>query len=188
MISEREKMTAGGFYYGSDPQLMEDKKRARVLAEKFNHSSEDDPERRLEILRELLGSFGNKILIKPPFHCDFGYNIHIGENFLANFDCVFLDAAPITIGDNCLIGPKTCLYAVGHPLDVETRVAGINIAKPIVIGNNVWIGGGTTVVPGVTIGDNAVIGAGSVVTKDIPANALAVGNPARVIRMLNKEE
>jgi len=186
-MTEREKMTAGGLYFGSDPQLMADKKRARTLAEAFNRSSEDEPEARLAILRQLLGGFGDRLLIKPPFHCDYGYNIFLGENVLINFDCIFLDAAPITVGNNVLIGPKTCLYAVEHPLDAALRVAGVNIAKPVTIEDNVWLGGGVTVVPGVTIGAGAVVGAGSVVTQDIPAGALAVGNPARVIRFLNKE-
>ena len=121
MKTEREKMTAGEPFWTNDPQLMEDKKRARRLAEQYNRSSEEEPELRQKLLREIFGRCGEKIFIKPPFHCDYGYNILIGENFFANFDCVFLDAATITIGDNCLIGPKTCIYAIGHPMDAEER-------------------------------------------------------------------
>ena len=184
MKTEREKMTAGEPFWTNDPQLMEDKKRARRLAEQYNRSSEEEPELRQKLLREIFGRCGEKIFIKPPFHCDYGYNILIGENFFANFDCVFLDAATITIGDNCLIGPKTCIYAIGHPMDAEERKKGIGVPKPVRIGDNVWIGGGVTIFPGVTIGDNTVIGAGSVVTRSFPGDVVIAGNPAKIIRSL----
>lgn len=180
-MTEREKMTNEIEFITSDPELMADKKYARATAEEFNRS-EDDPSVRIPILRRLLGSCGEKIFIKPPFHCDYGYNILVGENFFANFDCVFLDAARITIGDNCMIGPGTHIYAIGHPLDPAERNKSVGTPKAVTIGNNVWIGGHCTILPGVTVGDNAVVGAGSVVTKDVPANTVVAGNPAKVIK------
>lgn len=181
-MTEKEKMTAGGLYFCSDPTLMEDKKRARELAAIYNNSSEDNSELRNNTLRTLLGSCGKKIFIKPPFHCDYGYNIHVGENFFANFDCVFLDAARITIGDNFMCGPKVCIFSATHPKDATERARGMGLSKPVNIGNNVWIGGGAIIMPGVTIGDNAIVGAGSVVTHDVEANTTVAGNPARVIK------
>lgn len=183
-MTEREKMTAGMPFCTSDPALMEDKKNARRLAEEYNRSSEDEPGLRDILLRRLFGSVGEKIFIKPPFHCDYGYNIRLGENFFANFDCVFLDAAPITIGDNCMIGPGTHIYAIGHPLDPGERSLSAGLPDAVTIGNNVWIGGHVTVLPGVTVGDNTVIGAGSVVTKSFPPDVVIAGNPARIIRKL----
>ena len=164
------------------------KSRARTLCNQFNQTSESEPEERLRILKELFGSCGEDIFIKPPFYCDYGFNLHVGKNFFANFACVMLDAAPITIGDNCLIGPECGFYTVNHPMDANTRVANYVYGEPITVGNNVWFGGHCVVLSGVTIGDNVVIGAGSVVTKDIPAGAVAAGNPARVLRYLSPED
>lgn len=186
--TEREKMSGGEMFFNGDPQLMEDKRTARTLVEQYNHSNEEEVEFRNHILHKIFGSCGEKIFIKPPFHCDYGYNIHLGENFFANFDCVLLDAAQIHIGKNCFMGPKVCIYAVGHPMDVETRNSGIALPAEVHIGNNVWIGGGTSILPGVNIGDNVVIGAASVVTKNVPENAVVVGNPARVIKILECNE
>ena len=185
MLSEKEKMQAGLPFDGGAPEMMADKSRARTLAERLNHSSEEETELRDKTLRELFGSCGEKIFIKPPFHCDYGYNIHVGENFFANFDCVILDAAPVTIGKNCLMGPQTCIYAVNHPLDVEERLKGTLIPAPVTIGDNVWFGGNCVVLPGVTIGNNVVVGAGSVVTKDVPDDAVIAGNPAKIIKYVN---
>jgi len=141
-------------------------------------------EERKQLLRELLGKTGKDFLIEQPFYCDYGYNINLGENFYSNVNCVILDGAPVTFGDNVFIAPNCGFYTAGHPLDVQQRNQGLEYAKPIHVGNNVWIGAHVSVLPGVTIGDNCVIGAGSVVTKDIPANSLAVGNPCRVIRSI----
>ena len=187
MKTEREKMTAEEPFCTNDSQLMKDKKNARTLAEQYNHTTEEDNELRQELLHQIFGKCGEKIFIKPPFHCDYGYNIFLGENFFANFDCVFLDAAPITIGKNCLIGPQTGIYAVGHPLDVENRNAGIGVPKAVTIGDNVWTGGHVTILPGVTLGNNCVVGGGSVVTKSFPDNVVIAGNPARIIRHLDEK-
>lgn len=184
MKTEKEKMLNGETFKANDPELMENKKHARTLAEKYNHSSEDDLSYRKSLLTELFGKCGEKIMIKPPFHCDYGYQIFVGENFFANFDCVFLDAAPIEIGNNCMIGPKTCIYAVTHPLDSEERQKGLNIPKQVSIGNNVWIGGGVTILPGISLGNNVIVGAGSVVTKSFPDNVVIAGNPAKIIKHL----
>jgi maltose O-acetyltransferase len=131
-----------------------------------------------------LGKVSSNFWIEPPFYCDYGYNITIGENFYANYNCTILDCAQVKIGDNVMCGPNVSLFTAGHPLDFQIRNQGWEYAYPIIIGNNVWLGGGVIVNPGITIGDNAVIGSGSVVTKDIPANSLAVGNPCKVIRKL----
>lgn len=183
METERDKMTKGEPFLTNDPQLMNDKAIARQLTAEYNSTPEDKKSRR-NILRRLFGRCGENVFIKPPFHCDYGYNIYLGTNFFANFDCIFLDAAPIIIGDNCMIGPKTCIYAIGHPLDAEARNMHIGIPKPVVIGNNVWIGGGVTILPGVSIGENTVIAAASVVTKSFPENVIIAGNPAKVIKKL----
>ena len=184
MKTEKQKMLAGEAFKAADAELMEDKKNARVLAETYNRSSENDPDLRKALLNRLFGKCGEKIRIKPPFHCDYGYQIFAGENFFANFDCVFLDAAPIEIGDNCMIGPKTCIYAVSHPIDPEERKKGINLPEKVSIGNNVWIGGGVTILPGVSLGNNVIVGAGSVVTKSFPENVVIAGNPAKIIKRI----
>lgn len=186
--TEMEKMRDGELFWNSDKEIGEVKKRARALADRYNATTEDEPEKRLALLKELFGDCTDDIFIKPPFHCDYGFNIHVGKSFFANFDCVMLDAAPITIGDNCLLGPQTCFYTVNHPMDAKTRVANYVYGRPITIGDNVWFGGNCVVLSGVTIGNNAVIGAGSIVTKDVPANAVVAGNPARVLRYIDNEE
>ena len=138
----------------------------------------------MELLKRLLGKTGENLIIEPPFACDYGYNIEVGENFYANVNLVILDGAKVRIGDNAFIAPNVGIYTAGHPLDASDRNKGLEYAYPITIGDNVWIGAGAIILPGVTIGDNVVIGAGSVVTKDIPACSLAVGNPCRVIRKI----
>ena len=184
MKTQKQKMLASEAFKTGDPELMADKKNARILAEKYNHSSEEDLSYRKSLLKELFGTCGENIFIKPPFHCDYGYQIFVGENFFANFDCVFLDAAPIEIGDNCMIGPKTCIYAISHPLDPIERRKGIGLPKKVTIGNNVWIGGGVTILPGVSLGNNVIVGAGSVVTKSFPDNVVIAGNPAKIIKKI----
>lgn len=167
-----------------DTQLIEERLKCKKLCRRYNNL---DPERlneREELLRSMLGNVDGDILIEQPFYCDYGYNISVGKNFYANFNMVILDEAKVTFGDNVFIAPNCAFYTAGHPIDAEERNKGLEYARPITVGNNVWIGGNVCVVPGVTIGDNCVIGAGSVVVKDIPANSVAVGNPCRVIKSI----
>lgn len=154
----------------------------------YNQCDPRDDARRQRLLKSLLGSSGEGLCIEPPFNCDYGYNIHLGAQFYANVNLVILDCASVTIGDNVFIAPHVGIYTAGHPHDVTRRNQGLEYALPITIGNNVWIGGGVTILPGVTIGDNTVIGAGSVVTRDIPASVLAFGNPCRVARPLSPQD
>ncbi len=183
-MTEMEKQKNLLEYWNGDPEIVEAKKRTRAVVQQINQAPADDTGRIYDIACELFGSCGKDLYIKPPIYCDFGYNIHVGDGVTINFECVFLDEAPIIIGNHCLIGPMTGLYTVSHPLDPVHRAEGYVSGQPIVLKDNVWIGGSSTILPGVTIGENAVVGAGSVVTKDVPAGALVVGNPARVIRML----
>ena len=186
--TELEKMVSGELAWNSDAEIAAAKSRARDICNRFNRTDEGHPEERLAILKELFGDCEDDIFIKPPFYCDYGFNLHVGKNFFANYACVLLDSAPITIGDNCLIGPECGFYTVNHPMDAKTRVANYIYAKPITIGNNVWFGGHCVVLSGVTIGDNVVVGAGSVVTSDIPDNAVVAGNPARIIRYIDNSD
>ena len=182
--SMRERMLAGDLYIADDPQLAADNLRAMRLLEQFNRSVADEPEERQRLLRELLGTLGEGGVIRPPFYCDYGYQTHLGARSFVNFGLVALDVARITIGEDVQMGPNVQLLTATHPIEAELRRAKWEAAKPITIGNNVWLGGGVIVCPGVTIGDNTVVGAGAVVVKDLPASVVAVGNPARVIRRL----
>ena len=184
-MTEKEKMLRGELFDPDhDEELLAEMQRAKVLSHQFNSLPSLDFAGKEQVLRQLLGETRGTFHIEPPFGCDYGYNIRIGENFYANMNCVFLDDAPIDIGDNVFIGPQTTIYTVGHPLDTFQRRRGLQYAKAVRIGNDVWIGGSVTILPGVTIGNNTTIGAGSVVTKDIPDNVVAAGNPCRVIRKL----
>jgi len=187
-MTEREKMLAGELYRAGDPELVELHMRARRLLRAFNQTTEEEPERRRSILRELLGATGERIDIEPPFFCDYGSHISVGDNFYMNFDCVILDCARVEIGENVMCGPKVQIYTATHPVDATERIKGPELAKSIKIGDNVWIGGGSVLCPGVTIGENTTIAAGSVVTKDMPPNVLAGGNPCRVLRELRSPE
>ena len=182
-MDELERMLRGEEYFGSDEKLMKMKADTRRFCKLYN-SSEEDQARRAELLSALFGEVGEGVFIKPPFHCDYGTNIYIGRNFFANFDCVFLDAGKITIGDNCKLGPKVMILSVTHPVEPDARRDGINIPIDVTIGDDVWIGAGAIILPGVAIGNKAVIGAGSVVTKDVPESCVVAGNPARIIRYL----
>lgn len=188
MKTQRERMIAGELYVTKDPELAKMNKRNRRLIYDFNHTLFDENEKRARIIKELLGKTGDRIYFEPPFRCDYGDHITIGENFYANFDCIMLDVAPITIGDNVMFGPRVGVYTASHPIDPAIRISGVELGKPIVIGNNVWIGGDVTINPGVTIGNDVVIGSGSVVTKDIPDSVIAGGNPCRVIRSVTEED
>mgnify|MGYP001155182661 FL=1 len=184
--TELEKMLAGELYESWDPELIAMRKRARRLLRALNQeTTEEDREQRRGILGELFGTTGKEVYVEPPFFCDYGSNIHVGENFYMNFDCVILDCARIDIGNTVFCGPKVQIYAATHPLVASERIKGPELAKPIKIGNHVWLGGGVIVCPGVTIGDNTTIGAGSVVTRDIPANVFAAGNPCKVIKTID---
>jgi maltose O-acetyltransferase len=184
-VTEREKMLAGQLYLAADPELSELRRRARALMRAYNATTEDETKSRREILAQLLGGTGERIEIEPPFRCDYGHNIRVGENFYANFGVVMLDCAEIIIGNNVLLAPNVQIYAAHHPIDAATRLTMLELASPITIGDNVWIGGNAIVLPGITIGDNTVVGAGSVVTKDLPANVIAAGNPCRVLRAID---
>jgi maltose O-acetyltransferase len=185
MKTEKEKMINGELYYAADPELVKDRKRAKKLVRLFNETPETDVERRTSLLKELLGSTGEKIYIESNFRCAYGYNIHVGENFYANFDCTILDGCSVTIGKNCMMGPGVHIYTNTHPIHARERVTGIEFAKPVVIGDNVWIGGRAVINPGVTIGNNVVIASGSVVIKDVPDNVVVGGNPAKIIKKLD---
>jgi maltose O-acetyltransferase len=178
MTSERERMLAGELYRASDPELLAARARAREVVTRYN----DAPD--VTALEALFEHLGANAVIEPPFHCDYGSQISIGDDFYANTGCVFLDCARIEIGDHALFGPNVQLYAATHPLEAELRREGLEYALPITIGDDVWLGGAVVVLPGVTIGDRAVIGAGSVVTRDVPVGVVAAGNPCRPIREL----
>jgi maltose O-acetyltransferase len=179
----RERMLAGEPYV-FDESLGEDTRHCRRLLQRINGATPDEDDERDAALRELLGSFGEGSNIRPPFHCEYGYQIHVGERVFANFGLVCLDVARITIGDDTRIGPGVQLLTPTHPLEATSRREGWESAEPISIGRNTWLGGAVVVCPGVTVGDDTVVGAGAVVTRDLPAGVLAVGNPARVVRSI----
>ena len=185
MPTERENMLAGADYDPRDPELTAGRRRARALLFDFNHSGPDEDERRARLLSELLGGAGPGLWIEPPFCCDYGAHIHLGAQVYFNFGCVILDPAEVRVGDRVLFGPGVQVYTATHPLGVTRRRAGVESARGIAIGSDVWVGGGAILLPGVTVGAGAVIGAGSVVTRDVPAGVLAAGNPCRVIRVLD---
>lgn len=180
-------MLAGELYDALDPQLADDRLKARLLLKSLNDSREDEAEERTRILKELLPGAGEGLWIQPPFYCDYGTNIILGEKVFFNFNCVILDVMPVKIGSRTLFGPNVQIYTATHPMDYRERATGLEFARPITIGEDAWIGGSAVICPGVTIGDRTVIGAGSVVTKDIPSDVFAAGNPCRVIRELESE-
>lgn len=182
--TEKQKMLDGELYLAMDSELVEGRLNARRLTRLFNQTLETEHELRIELLQQLLGSTGKQFYIEPTFRCDYGYNIYVGENFYANFDCVMLDVCEIRIGDNCLIAPGVHIYTATHPLEAEVRNSGAEYGKPVTIGDNVWIGGRAVINPGVKIGNNVVIASGAVVTKDVPDNVVVGGNPAKVIKQI----
>ncbi|MGM1430774.1 sugar O-acetyltransferase [Sphingobacterium lactis] len=187
-MTSKEKMIAGEPYIASGDELFKERQHAKVELQKFNGMDPTKIKARNKILKQLLGKTGQRFFFEPPFLCDYGYNIEVGENFYANYNLTILDCAKVSIGDDVMIAPNVSLFTAGHPVDADLRVAGWEFALPITIGNRVWIGGQTVINPGVTIGDNTVIGSGSVVTKDIPANVVAAGNPCRVIREIGEQD
>ncbi|MCO5092817.1 sugar O-acetyltransferase [Bosea sp. (in: a-proteobacteria)] len=179
MRSEKDKMLAGALYRADCPELVADHRRICAWMERFNATTAT-PEQRLPLLGEALGHVGQGVVIRPPFHCDYGYNISLGDGVFLNFGCVILDVVAVTIGEGTQIGPGVQILTADHPRDPEQRRQMLEFGRPVRIGRNVWIGGGAIILPGVTIGDDAIIGAGSVVTRDVPAGRIAVGNPARL--------
>lgn len=185
-MTEKEKALQGLLYDANyDTEIVNDRRNAQIVLFEYNHTSPAQQKERTKIIKGLLAKTGENITIESPFACDYGYNIEVGENFFANVNLVILDGAKVRIGDNAFIAPNVGIYTAGHPLDAAQRNQGLEYARPITIGHNVWIGAGVSILPGVTIGDNTVIGAGSVVTKDIPSHVLAVGNPCKVIKAID---
>lgn len=184
-LTEKEKMIAGKLYFAGDPELSADRKDARVKLRAINQ--ETDKTKREIFVKEAFGGTKNHVYIEPSISFDYGYNIFVGENFYCNFHNVFLDICPITIGDNCMFGPNVQLYTASHPIEPVKRNSGLELGKPITIGDNVWIGGAAVIVPGVTLGDNVVVAAGSVVTKSFPDNVVVGGNPAQIIKTIEEE-
>ncbi|KRE17462.1 maltose acetyltransferase [Bosea sp. Root381] len=179
MRTEKDKMLAGELYRADSPELIADNRRIGIWMERYNATTAA-PEQRLPLMREIFRQVGRDVNIRPPFHCDYGYNISLGDGVFLNFNCVILDVVQVTIGDFTQIGPGVQILTADHPRDPAERAQMLEFGRPVTIGRNVWIGGGAMILPGVTIGDDAIIGAGSVVTRDVPAGRTAVGNPARL--------
>jgi len=185
MTTEKEKMVAGEMYDAADPQLVQERQRARDLCKSLNASHAFEQGLRRRIFGKLFGRTGDALWIEPPFHCDYGANITLGSQVYFNFNCIVLDPAPVNIGSNVLFGPAVQLCTATHPFSASERRTGREFARPIEIGSDVWVGAGAIICPGVRIGSRSVIGAGSVVTRDIPADVLASGNPCRVVRRID---
>jgi Acetyltransferase (isoleucine patch superfamily) len=188
MRSEKEKMLSGDLYIAHDDELRVDFKRAKKLVREFNHTTEDQRDKRNEIIKKLFKKSGKGVYLEPPFYTDYGCNTEVGDNFYANYETIILDIAEVKIGNNVLFGPRVGLYTAGHPIDAVIRNEAFEYGKPITIGDDVWVGGNVVINPGVTIGSNVVIGSGAVVTKDIPDGVIAVGNPCRVLRKINEQD
>lgn len=188
-MTEKQKRDAGLLYNpNNDKELMLEILSCKEKCDKYNKLPITELEARAELVKEIVSVQTQDATILPSFWCDYGYNIELGKNFFANHNLVILDCAKVKFGDNCFLGPNCNFYTAGHPLSVSQRNSGFEHAKPITVGNNVWIGGGVTVLPGVTIGDNTIIGAGSVVTQNIPSGVIAMGNPCKVHRKLTEDE
>ena len=186
MKTEKEKMLDGELYDPLDAQLADERMRTRLLIKELNDTREDQTEERTRILGELIPKAGAGLWLQPPFYCDYGSNMIVGEKVFFNFNCVVLDVTYVTIGSRTLFAPNVQIYTATHPTDYRERASGLELAKPITIGEDVWVGGSAVVCPGVTIGDRTIIGAGSVVTRDIPSDVFAAGNPCRVVRSLQE--
>ena len=187
-MTQWERMLAGQLYRADDGDLIARRQRCKTLCQQINALMPEEELQRQMLLRQLLGEAGDGLAITPPFWCDYGENITVGRSFYTNHNCVILDCAPVRFGDGVFVGPNCGFYTAGHPLCAAQRNQGLEFARPITVGDHVWIGGGVQVLPGVTIGSGSVIGAGSVVTRDIPANVVAAGNPCRVLRPITEAD
>jgi maltose O-acetyltransferase len=187
-MNQKERMLAGLPYKAWLDGLSEERMENKLKIHKYNTMSPDKKEELDTLIKDILGKSGKNIVVEPPFHCDYGKNIEVGNNFFVNYNCVILDVGKVIIGENVMFAPNVSIYTAGHPVHPESRNSGYEYGIEVIIGDNVWIGGNVVINPGVKIGNNVVIGAGSVVTKDIPDNAIAVGNPCRVIRKVNEED
>lgn len=187
-MTEKEKMLAERLYMAQDEELRREFRKCKKLTALYNQTTLEDKDYRRELLVKLLEHVGENVYVEPPFRCDYGCNISVGDNFYSNYDCIIIDVAKVKIGNNVMFGPRVGLYTAGHPIDAEIRNSGLEFGHPITIGDNVWIGGNAVINPGVTIGGNTIIGSGSVVTKDIPDHVIAVGNPCRVLRKITEED
>jgi len=181
-MSEKENMLAGLFYNAADPELTAERLRARELLRQFNAAAPADESARNHIAQTLFGQAGEKLHIETPFFCDYGKQIYFGNNVFLNFNCVILDCARVDIGQDTQIGPNVQIYTATHPIDPTARAAGKEFAAPISIGKNVWIGGSAIILPGTKIGDNSIVAAGAIVSRDVPANCVVAGSPAKIIR------
>ncbi|MDE6672601.1 MAG: sugar O-acetyltransferase [Ruminococcus sp.] len=187
-MTEKEKQQAGELYNGNDKELVAERINVKKLCIEYNSATYNDFQKKERLLSRIIAFKGENTWIEPDFFCDYGYNIMLGDNFYSNHNLVIIDCAEVIFGDNIFIGPNCGFYTAGHPLDYPTRNAGLEYAKPIKVGSNVWFGGNVCVMPGVTIGDNVVIGGGSVVTKDIPSGVVAVGNPCRPVKEIPESD
>jgi len=188
MKSEKQKMLDGELYEPWDLELVKERERARYLTRMFNQTLESEHDERVQAIKNLFGSTGEKVYLEPNFRCDYGYNIHVGENFFANFDCVILDVCEVRFGDHCMLGPGVHIYTATHPVNPFERIKGPEFGKPVTIGHHAWIGGGAIINPGVTIGDNVIVASGAVITKDVPSNTIVGGNLARVIKEIDLDD
>lgn len=187
-MNQKERMLAGLPYKAWLDGLTEERDANKVRIWRYNQLSPADREARDKLIREIIGKYGKSVSFEAPFHCDYGWNIEVGENFYANYNCTILDVGHVKIGKNAMFAPNVSIFTAGHPVHPDSRNSGYEYGIPVTIGDNVWLGGGVIVTPGVTIGNNVVIGAGSVVTKDIPDNVIAVGNPCRVLRAITEAD
>jgi len=186
-MTEKEKMLAGEMYNPLDPTLVLERENARLIFQEFNKMDDSQKKDRNNLLKKLFGKQGKNLWIEPPFYCDYGYNIEVGYNVFFNFNCVILDVMPVKMGNFVMLAPNVQIYTATHPIEAKARNSGKEYAKPVTIGNNVWIGGGAIICPGVTIGNGVVVAAGAVVTKDVPDNVVVGGNPAKIIKEINND-
>ena len=187
MSTEKEKMLRGELYNASDAELIKERRNARLLLKQLNDSRDDETALRQQVLKQLIPSQGSNFWIEPPFFCDYGNNITVGDKVFLNFNCTILDVMQVSIGNNVLIGPSVQIYTAMHPTNWEVRAGGLEFAKPVTIADDVWIGGAVVICPGVSIGARSIIGAGSVITRDIPDDVFAAGNPCRVVKDLSRQ-